>query len=401
MSILTHSSAEHGGASAKRQRGSSLQRVVLKNGSVRWRFRLDLAPDTKTGKRRQRTLTFATEREAVEAQARARSEVHADTYIEPVRVTVAEWLQTWQDINARTWRPATAQSYRHTLVPVIAALGPRRLQELRREHVETMVRHLERLPTRTGGKRSARSTAYALRLLTTALDAAIAEDILKRNPAKHVKAPTQRAQEMQTWTATEVRAFLDHVADGPLVGGWHLTAVGLRRGEVLGLRWCDVDLDAAEVHVRQSRTPAFGEVAVVEPKTKRGRRTVPLTPEAVAALRRTRQQTLLDNPVIPFQAKRDANRLVIVNQAGDPIHPSTWGHWFDRHVEAAGLRRIRLHDMRHTAATLMLQAGITPVVVAGILGHSPAVLLTTYAHALPNAKRDAVDLLAAMYRAGS
>lgn len=125
------------------------------------------------------------------------------------------------------------------------------------------------------------------------------------------------------------------------------------------------------------------------------------TPEVVAALRRTRQQTLLDNPVIPLQAKRDDSRLVIVNQAGEPIHPSTWGHWFNRHVEAVGHRQIRLHDMRHSAATLMLQAGITPFVVAGILGHSPAVLLSTYAHALPNAKRDAVDLLAAIFRTGS
>lgn len=384
----------------KRQRGSSLQRVTLKSGAVRWRFRLDLPPDPKTGKRRQRTLTFATEREAVEAQAKARADVHADTYIEPARTTVAEWLQTWQDINARTWRPATAQSYRHTLAPVIAYMGARRLQELRREHVESMVRHLERLPTRAGTKRSARSTAYALRLLTTALDAAMVEDLIKRNPAKHVKAPHQPTHEMQTWTAADVRSFLAHVADEALAGGWHLTALGLRRGEVLGLRWCDVDLDAGVVHVRQSRTPAFGKVAIVEPKTKRGRRTVPLTPEAVAALRQTRQRTLVENPVIPFAEKRDVNRFVIVNQAGEPIHPSTWGHWFDQHVKAAGLPRIRLHDMRHTAATLLLQAGVPPVVVAGILGHSPAVLLTTYAHALPDAKRDAVELLAGIYRAG-
>jgi integrase len=74
---------------------------------------------------------------------------------------------------------------------------------------------------------------------------------------------------------------------------------------------------------------------------------------------------------------------------------------FNDHVKALGLRRIRLHDMRHTAATLMLQAGVAPVVVAGILGHSPAVLLSTYAHALPNAKRDAVDVLAGLYRTGS
>ncbi|MFF0911857.1 tyrosine recombinase XerC [Microbacterium enclense] len=180
--------------------------------------------------------------------------MRADVYIEPSKITVAEWLTTWQEIHARTWRPATAQSYHHTLAPVVANMGGRRLQELRREHVESLVRHLERLPTRAGGKRSARSTAYALRLLTTALDAAVAEDLMNRNPARHVKPPVQRTQEMQTWTAEEVRLFLAHVADSPFAAGWHLSALGLRRGEVLGLRWSDVDLEAAEVHVRQSRT---------------------------------------------------------------------------------------------------------------------------------------------------
>lgn len=102
----------------------------------------------------------------------------------------------------------------------------------------------------------------------------------------------------------------------------------------------------------------------------------------------------------------DAQRLLLVrrgadNQAGDPIHPGSWGHWFNHHVKEAGLRRIRLHDMRHTAATLLLQVGVAPVVVAGILGHSPAVLMSTYAHALPDAKREAVVLLADIYRAGA
>jgi len=124
---------------------------------------------------------------------------------------------------------------------------------------------------------------------------------------------------------------------------------------------------------------------------------VPLHPAAVSALRQTRQRTVLDSAVIPFASKRDGNRLVAVNQAGEPFHPSTWGHMFDKLVKAAGVRRVRLHDVRHTAATLMLQAGVTPVVVAGILGHPPNVLLTTYAHALPDAKRSAVDLLGALY----
>lgn len=391
---------------AKRQRGSSIQRTVLKDGSVRWRFRLDLEPDA-TGKRRQRTVTCKTEAEAIAAQARARADVGAQTYIEPSRMTLSEWLDTWLETNGRTWRPATRVSYKATLQLVRARIGTRRIQELRREHVDQMVRDLAKSRSNRGKALSPRTVAYALRLLQTALKAAVAEDLLKRNPAEHVKPPVQASHEMQTWTEEELAAFLVEVADDDLAGAWHLTALGLRRGEVLGLRWGDVDLENAVVHVRQARVAAYGEedadengIATNAPKTRRGRRDVPLHPAALAALRQTRQRTLLDSTVIPFQDKRDPNRLVVVDKAGRPVMPDVYGNSFHRIVKAAGIPRIRLHDVRHTVATLLLQRGIAPVVVAGILGHSPAVLLTSYAHALPDAKRSAVDVLGAIYARG-
>ena len=119
----------------KRQRGSSIQRAVLKDGSIRWRFRLDLDPDA-SGKRRQRTVTCKTEAEAIAAQAKARADVRAQAYIEPSRMTLSEWLDIWLEMNARTWRPATRVSYRATLQLVRGRIGKRRLQELRREHID-------------------------------------------------------------------------------------------------------------------------------------------------------------------------------------------------------------------------------------------------------------------------
>jgi integrase len=390
---------------AKRQRGSSIQRVVLQDGSIRWRFRLDLEPDA-TGKRRQRTVTRKTEAEAIAAQAKARADVRSQTYIEPSRITVSEWLDTWLEMNARTWRPATRVSYKAMLRLVRARIGERPLQELRREHVDQMVRDLAKSRSNRGKALSPRTVGYALRVLQTALKAAVIEDLLKRNPAEHVKPPVQTPQEMQTWTGEELSAFLAEVADDDLAGAWHLTALGLRRGEVLGLRWGDVDLENAVVHVRQARVAAYGDedtdengIATNAPKTKRGRRDVPLHPAAVAALRQTRQRTLLDSNVIPFADKRDPKRLVAVDRAGRPIMPDVYRSMFHRAIKAAGVPRIRLHDVRHTVGTLLLQRGIAPVVVAGILGHSPAVLLTTYAHALPDAKRDAVEVLGSISEA--
>jgi integrase len=168
-----------------------------------------------------------------------------------------------------------------------------------------------------------------------------------------------------------------------------------------------VDLEDGVIHVRQARTVAYGDEqanergeVVVEPKTKRGRRDVRLHPAAIIALRQTRQRTLLDSTAVPFAEKKNADRLVVVDSLGRDIAPDVYGAMFIRTAKAAGVTRIRLHDVRHTVATLLLQRSVPPVVVAGILGHSPEVLMTTYAHALPDAKRRAVEMFGEIYEAG-
>ncbi|MFT4030166.1 MAG: tyrosine-type recombinase/integrase [Protaetiibacter sp.] len=308
----------------------------------------------------------------------------------------------WLASGERAWKPATVVSYRRALAPVRGVLGARLIQELRKSDIETMVAMIEAASDRPSKThRSPRTVAYSLLMLRMALDGAVVDELIRRNPAEHVKPPKQEPREMATWTASEVQRFLTHVADDPLAGVWHLTALGMRRGEVLGVRWGDVDLDAGVVHVRQARVQAGREVVTGRPKTDRGRRDVPLHPAAVEALKRTRQATVVGSAVVPLRAKRDDSRLIAVDAAGEPLTPQAYSTAFQQHAEAAGLPRIRLHDVRHTAATLMLAQGVPPVTVAGVLGHSPDVLLRVYAHALPEAKRDAVNLLGALYAAGA
>jgi integrase len=206
---------------------------------------------------------------------------------------------------------------------------------------------------------------------------------------------------MRVWTAEQMGAFLTHVEDDDLAGAWHLSALGMRRGEVLGLRWSDVDLEAGVVHVRQSRVQAGRDVHTGDPKTDRGRRDVPLHPAAIAALRQTRARTLSEPTVVPLRQAHGGERVVVVDESGEALRPDRYSDLFAEHVRAASLPAIRLHDMRHTAATVMLATGVPPVTVAGILGHSPDVLLRTYAHALPSAKRDAVNLLGGLYSSGT
>lgn len=389
-------------ATGVRQRGSSIRRVTLKSGKVVWRFRLDAEPGDD-GKRRQRTYTYRTERDAVEAQVSLRDAVTGGTWVDRTRLTVDEYLDSWLAANQAHWRPSTYVSYWGALQRAREALGSKPLQSLRKADVEALKTSM----LGSGGRRkdgttsrSPRTVALLLTILSKALDDAIREELLRVNPVRLVRKPTQRPREMAVWTAEQMGAFLAHVEHENLAGAWHLSALGMRRGEVLGLRWSDVDLDAAVVHVRQSRVQAGRDVHTGDPKTDRGRRDVPLHSAAIAALKHTRTRTLTESTVVPLRQAHGGERLVVVDESGEALRPDRYSDLFSEHVKAAGLPLIRLHDMRHTAATVMLGWGVPPVTVAGILGHSPDVLLRTYAHALPSATRDAVNVLGGLYSSG-
>jgi integrase len=191
---------------------------------------------------------------------------------------------------------------------------------------------------------------------------------------------------MSTWKAEELARFLTGIEDDRLAGAWWLLATtGMRRGEVLGLRWQDVDLDAG--HLSISRTLITTDVQRVgepgmawgTPKTGKGRRKVALDPGTVTALRkhRTRQ---LEERLAGGSAYEDGD-LVCCLEDGRPLHPKTFSYYFGRHVRRLGLPKIRLHDLRHTHATLALKAGVHPRVVQERLGHANvSITLDTYSH---------------------
>ena len=150
------------------------------------------------------------------------------------------------------------------------------------------------------------------------------------------------------------------------------------------------------MHVRQTQVQVGHRVVVGPPTTTRGRRSIPLDPEALDALRRT----VTDAEVVPLRqrgAKRDDDRLVAVDVLWEPLHPEVYGDMFERHARAARLPRIRLHDARHTALTLLLGQGVPVHVVARFAGHDPSVTLRTYAHVTDDSARAASAALGALY----
>jgi integrase len=223
-------------------------------------------------------------------------------------------------------------------------------------------------------------------------------NLLQRNIAYQADAPSSPpgSVEMKTWTAEELRRFLDFVASDRLYGAWVLAATtGLRRGEVLGLRWGDIDLEPGRLAVRQTLVSVAYETKFSTPKTKRGRRSVSLDATTVMALRSHRKRQLQDR--MAWGPAYQDSGLVVTREDGSLVHPDRFTQMFDKHVKNSGLPRIRLHDLRHTHATLALAAGVHHKVVSDRLGHATvAFTLDVYSHAVPALQEEAAERVAAL-----
>jgi integrase len=250
---------------------------------------------------------------------------------------------------------------------------------------------------REGGL-SARTVRYCHTILRRALADAVRWNRLPRNVADSADPPTKNATTstpMRTWTAEQLRAFLGSVRDDRLHTAYVLLAsTGARRGEILGLRWRDVDLDAARISIRQTLVSVDYRAQFSEPKTAKGRRNVALDPATVSALREHAERQALERAIFG-DAGLD---LVFSEPDGSPLHPHQFSQAFKIRTKQAGLPTIRLHDLRHTYATLALQAGVHPKVVSERLGHaSVSITLDTYSHAIPAMEETAASLVAALF----
>jgi integrase len=223
---------------------------------------------------------------------------------------------------------------------------------------------------------------------------------LVRNPAAAADPPKAGAgrPESITWTAEQLRTFLEATRGSRYSAAYLLLATtGLRRGEALGLRWQDLDLDAGRASIRQTVIVIKHTVMIGTPKTAKGRRTVTLDTGTVAALREHRKRQAAER--LLMGAGWTDNDLVFCHPDGTVVHPERFSRGFLEAVQRIGLPRIRLHDLRHGWATLALQAGIHPKVVQERLGHANiAITLDTYSHVVAGLHEEAAEHVAALFR---
>jgi integrase len=359
-------------------------------------------PLEETIKRRQEMKAgFATKREAQEALTKVLASISYGTYIEPSRMLVSEFLSgEWLPAIRSTIRPTTYLSYGgHVRCHIIPALGTLPLQHLSPSHLNAFYSRL--LTEGRGQDKGGLSSATVRRVHATlhrALSDAVRWNKLSRNPADAADPPRSGSDdsEMKVWSVKELKAFLACQHESRLYPLWlTLATTGMRRGEVLGLRWEDVNLEARTLSIRQTRVMIGYQPLLSTPKTRRGKRLVALDPATVDALK--------ENGRCQKKERLGRGKLwkdsgyVFTKEDGEPHHPERVSKLFIQAAKRAGLPRIRLHDLRHTYATLALSAGVHPKVVSERLGHANiGITLDCYSHCLPALSEEAACRVAAL-----
>lgn len=360
-----------------------------------WTLWVDLGRDPETGKRRQQTLTVRGAKRDAERELRdLLHSLEVGSYVKSSRITLGQWLEQWcQSYVAMHCSARTAESYqsevRRHLTPF---LGRILLTQLQPQHLQNYYSQaLTKGRTDGKGGLAARTVQYHHRILSEALSHAVKMGLLGRNIAKAVDPPRVERKNMATLVLEDIPKFLEATQGTPYYILFYTALyTGMRLGELLGLRWCDIDLDMASLSVVQALYKRSGVCKMVEPKSSGSRRRIALSPSLVLTLRQYRvdqqvQRILIGEPM----ADSD---LVFSHPGGKPLDPGVVSHTFAKVLRKAGLPHIRFHDLRHTHATLLLKAGIHPKIVSERLGHANiGITLDTYSHVLPGLQERAAE----------
>lgn len=357
-----------------------------------WRYRVAIGTNSKTGARRWASKGgFPTKRAAREAMTAVLANADRGVVVERSPLTVGQYLDQWIEDVGGGLKPTTLGGYRQAVSRLKRMIGDVKLQELRPLTVE---RAYQQLLSSGLAAKTVRNTHTVLR---RALADAERLDLVVRNAAAAARPPSVRRKEQETWTPEELSRFLASVADHRLFAAFVLSATtGMRRGELMGLRWRDVDLDAGRLSIVSTITTVNGRAVESSTKTNKSRRRISLDAGTLEVLREHQDRQ---------SAEREhagklwtASGLVFTREDGTALHPDRFSHLFVRLSRKAGLPAIRLHDLRHTYATLALEAGVHPKIVSERLGHATTgITLDLYSHVAPSMDQQAAETIAGLF----
>lgn len=359
--------------------------TVWKRPDGTWAYRVAVGRKADGAPNRRQRNGFSTKREAEAALLEFLGEAHKGTVVVDTKQTLGDYLEAWLRAVESSLRPATYDQYQNVLrCWVIPRIGFKRLAAIDAPTLQNLYTGLSQDGGRFGRGLSPSSVGSTHRILRRALDQAVEWGLLGKNPAAvRIHRPRLSGAPAAAWGLEEARIFLSANRNHRLFALFALMlSTGLRRGEVLGLRWRDVDLEGRRLTIVQARVAVAGGVQLSEPKTKAGVRIVELGASTVALLDKHRA------------AEGGRSEYVFTTPTGEPIHPQNLRRAVESACKRAGLPVLTPKGFRHTAATCALAAGVHPKKVQEMLGHSDiGITLGTYSHVVPGMHRDAADAL--------
>lgn len=380
----------------KRRRGAG-EGSITQRKDGRWQGSIQTGYDPETGRPRRKYFYGITRKEVQKKLGEVALKVQAGSYREPAKITVAEWFDTWLNISMKnTLKPTTWESYKHLAGKhIVPALGHLKLIQLQTAHIQRLYNEKlkgGRLDGKSGGL-SSRTVHYIHSVIHSALEQARKEAMITVNPAGAVKLPKREQKEIKYLDTAEAALFLAMARESHHFAAFFLALnTGMRRGEILGLRWQDVDLGAGQLAVNQGLVRVTGKGLIFqEPKTALSKRVINLAPAVVQVLKEHKKQQAEYRLMAGGVYDVKGLDLVFANEVGEPLDPRAFTAVFRRLVKRAGLD-VTFHGLRHTFATLALQEGVDVKTVQGVLGHhSAAFTMDVYSSVTAKMRKEAAD----------
>jgi integrase len=380
---------------------------IEKRGENRWRLVVSggTGPDGKRIKH-TKTIQATSRREAEKELAKFVAEVEKGLYVEPSKLTFKDFVERWlRDYGESNLAPKTLFRYRQILSSrVIPAMGHLKLEQIRPVHLIEFYKNLQEDGIREDGKPgglSAKTILYHHRVISSILNDAVEWQLIPFNPASRVKPPKVQKKQAACYDMDQVKAMLKALeTEEPKYRVIVIMALltGLRRGELMGLTWQDVDFDGGTLMVRQASQYLPGKGTFVkEPKNESSQRLLALPSSLVNILRQYKREQA-EHRLKVGDLWQGSDRL-FTTWDGQPMHPDTISSWFPKFLKRHGLPHLPFHGLRHTAATLLINKGIPLKNVSGRLGHADVGTTgNIYSHFLQSADRVIADTLDEFYQ---
>ena len=364
---------------------------IRKRKDGRWEGRYTAGHDLETGKPIYRNVLGKTQSEVKEKLKTAIQETQSLDFSKTGQYTVGQWMDVWYENYAKVKvRPSSHQTYKgyieNHIKPNIGDIPLEKLTTLDLQRLyKTLLANgrVDRLESKGQPKGLSPKTVRNIhQILSSALKLAQEQRIILTNPAEGCALPKVEHREMKTLPVEQLQSFLREAKDSGVFELYYLElATGLRRGELLGLKWEDIDLEHGDLRVRRQIARINGKVVEAPLKTRNAYRTLPLAEDTISILNEQKK-------------KVGSSPWVFPSATGGPISPDSVLHMLHRVLKRAGLPQVRFHDLRHTFATLALQNGVDIKTVSGMLGHfSAGFTLDTYAHVTTSAQKAAANTM--------